>query len=89
MNLWRKKIVFTSENRYMLPAEQGKKPSVQHELDRRSNKLQKVNEEVRVQEGQNANLGIEDQPESDRAKESQAARNQGVEYQNHLQERSG
>ena len=59
----KEEIVFTSENRYMLPAEdpgspaklkQGKKPSVQHELDRRSNKLQKVNEGVQVQEDQNA-----------------------------------
>ncbi|XP_061971208.1 uncharacterized protein LOC133693867 isoform X2 [Populus nigra] len=91
----KEEIVFTSENRYMLPAEdsgspaklkQGKKQSVQYELDRRSNKLQKVNEGVQVQEDQNAIIEIEDQPESDKAKESQAAQSEGVEYQNHLQE---
>jgi len=88
----KEEIVFTSENRYMLPAEdsgspaklkQGKK---QYELDRRSNKLQKVNEGVQVQEDQNAIIEIEDQPESDKAKESQAAQSEGDEYQNHLQE---
>ncbi|XP_034891162.1 uncharacterized protein [Populus alba] len=91
----KEEIVFTSENRYMLPAEdsgspaklkQGKKQSVQYELDRRSNKLQKVNEGVQVQEDQNAIIEIEDQPESDKAKESQAAQSEGVEYHNHLQE---
>jgi hypothetical protein len=91
----KEEIVFTSENRYMLPAEdsgspaklkQGKKQSVQYDLDRRSNKLQKVNEGVQVQEDQNAIIEIEDQPESDKAKESQAAQSEGDEYQNHLQE---
>ncbi|XP_011031098.1 PREDICTED: uncharacterized protein LOC105130342 [Populus euphratica] len=91
----KEEIVFTSENRYTLPAEdsgspsklkQGKKQSVQYELDRRSNKLQKVNEGVQFQEDQNAIIEIEDQPESDKAKQTQVAQSEGVEYHNHLQE---
>ncbi|CAK7332183.1 unnamed protein product [Dovyalis caffra] len=90
----KEEIVFTPENRFMLPAvdsyppelNQGKRQLAHCKQDRRNNKMQKVYERIDVQGDRNAIMEVEDQPESNKKNEPRALQSEGIENQDHLQE---